>query len=73
MTHFRPGDRVRHEPSGEEWILLRAYGSYVVPAGWPLFIALADDCTLLERSNTCTCTTADDREACIRACDEVVV
>ena len=73
MTQFYPGDRVRHEPSGEEWTLLRAYGSYVVVSGWPWFIVLAADCTLLERDDTCTCTTVDERAACVRACDEVVV
>jgi len=67
-TDFKPGDRVTHNPSGLEWTLLRAYGSYVVPEGvtsWPF---LAADCTLI-----CTCTTADERDACTRACDAVVL
>jgi len=73
MTQFNPGDRVRHEPSGEEWILYIVYGSYVVPEGWPPTQALAADCTLLERDDTCTCTTAEERAACVSACDEIII
>ena len=59
MTQFKPGDRVTHDPTGEEWTLAQVYGSYVVPAGWPESHALASDCTLV-----CACT---------RACDAVVL
>jgi hypothetical protein len=65
MTQFKPGDRVTHNPTGEEWIVGRAYGSYVIPAGWPV---LASDCTLI-----CGCTTTDERNACTRACDAVAL
>jgi len=65
MTQFKPGDRVTHNPTGEEWILLRVYCSYVVTADWT---ALASDCTLI-----CACTTPDEREACTRACEAVVL
>ena len=58
MTHFKPGDRVTHNPTGEEWNVGRAYGSYVVSADWPELRALAIDCTLI-----CACT---------RSCDAVV-
>ncbi len=68
MTQFQPGDRVTHNPTGEEWTVDRAYGSYVVPAGWPESHALAADCTLI-----CGCTASDEREACTRACDTVVM
>jgi len=68
MTQFQPGDRVTHDPTGEEWTLLRVYWSYVVPAGWPGLLAPASDCTLI-----CACTTSDEREACTRACDTVVL
>jgi hypothetical protein len=68
MTQFHPGDRVTHNPTGEEWVLLRVYGSYVKPAGWPESVALADDCTLI-----CTCITTDQREACTKQCDAVVL
>ena len=69
MTQFKPGDRVTHNPTGEEWTLIRAYGSYVVPAGpTPWTFGLAIDCTLI-----CGCTTTDERDACTRACDAVVL
>ena len=68
MTDFKPGDRVTHDPTGEEWTVARAYGSYVKPAGWPESYALAADCTLI-----CACTTTEEREACTRACDAVVL
>ena len=66
MTQFKPGDRVTHNPTGEEWTLAQVYGSYVVPAGFPFGLAI--DCTLI-----CACTTTDEREACTRACDAVVL
>ena len=68
MTQIKPGDRETHNPTGEEWILVAVYGSYVKPGGWPESHALAIDCTLI-----CACTTTDEREACTRACDAVVL
>jgi hypothetical protein len=68
MTQFKPGDIVTHNPTGEEWILVTVYGSYVKSGGWPESIALASDCTLI-----CGCTTSDERQACTRACDAVVL
>ena len=68
MTQFKPGDRVTHNPTGAEWTVARAYGSYVKPGGWPELHALASDCTLI-----CGCTTSEEREACTRACDAVVL
>jgi hypothetical protein len=65
MTDFQPGDRVTHDPTGEEWTLIRACGSYVVST-W--YLGLASDCTLI-----CACTTTEQREACTRACDAVVL
>ena len=73
MTQFHPGDRVRHNPTGKEWILVKVYGSYVKPSGWPESQALAADCTLIERDETCTCITADQRDACTKQCDAVVL
>ena len=67
MTQFRPGDRVLHNPSGTEWTVDRAYGSYVAVVGWPELRALASDCTLI-----CGCTTSDERADCNRPCDTVV-
>ena len=68
MTQFKPGDRVTHNPTGEEWTLVAVYGSDVKPGGWPESHALARDCTLI-----CACTTTDEREACTRSCDAVVL
>ena len=69
MTQFKPGDRVTHNPTGSEWTVARAYGSYVVITARPVVrYALASDCTLI-----CACTTTDEREACTRACDAVVL
>ena len=67
MTDFKPGDRVTHDPTGEEWTVARAYGSYVDSVGCTRRV-LAIDCTLI-----CACTTTDEREACTRACDAVVL
>ena len=67
MTQFKPGDRVIHNPTGEEWEVYMSYGSYVDPVGCTRR-ALAIDCTLI-----CACTTTDEREACTRACDAVVL
>jgi hypothetical protein len=58
MTQFKPGDRVTHDPTGEEWTVARAYGSYVDSVGCTRRV-LAIDCTLI-----CACT---------RACDAVVL
>lgn len=41
------GDTVRHIPTGEEWIILRAEDGYVYPAGWPKSRARAADCELV--------------------------
>ena len=68
MTQFKPGDSVTHNPTDAEWTLAQVYGSYVKPAGWPESYALTIDCTLI-----CACTTTDEREACTRACDAVVL
>ena len=68
MTQFKPGDRVTHNPTGEERILVAVYGSYVKFGGWPESYAFAIECTLI-----CGCTTTEEREACTRACDAVVL
>lgn len=50
---FRAGDRVRHRPSGETWILAvdeREDGS-VYPCGWPESRADAADCELVEAAS----------------------
>ena len=67
MTQFKPGDRVTHNPTGEEGILVKVYGSYVDSVGCTRR-ALAIDCTLI-----CGCTTTEEREACTIPCDAVVL
>ena len=69
MTQFKPGDRVTHNPTGSEWTVARAYGSYVVITARPVVrYALASYCTLI-----CGCTTTEEREACTIPCDAVVL
>ena len=65
MTQFKPGDRVTHNPTGTEWTLSQVYGS-AGPNPWTFGLAI--DCTLI-----CACTTTEEREACTRACDAVVL
>lgn len=45
-------DRVKHMPSGEEWIVARINDLYVWPCGWPESRALKSDCVLIEKSST---------------------
>jgi hypothetical protein len=45
---MRAGDVVRHEPTGETWVLAWADGRHVCPCGWPVTMALACQCVLLE-------------------------
>jgi hypothetical protein len=48
---FRAGDHVRHEPSGEEWVLAcDMQGDEVIPAGWPESFAKAGDCTVIREA-----------------------
>ena len=74
MTAFQPGDRVRHNPTGHEHIVIRAYGPYMRPVGGvhcdPIFAA---DCTLIARDDACTCTTSAEQDACTKSCDAVLL
>lgn len=46
---FRAGDKVHHEPSGEDWTLANdEENGKVSPSGWPESMADAKDCRLLE-------------------------
>jgi len=46
---FRAGDRVKHRPTGEVWILATDEDDgRVMPAGWPECQAMASDCELVE-------------------------
>ena len=74
MRQFKPGDRVRHNPTGAEWTLARVYGPYVVPAGLTSWrFGLAIDCTLIAQDDACTCTTSAEQDACTKSCDAVLL
>lgn len=50
---FIAGDVVRHEPTGEKWLLIvDEHEGRVVPGGWPDTRAEAKDCVLLKASNS---------------------
>ena len=49
---FRAGDVVRHGPTGEKWGLsCDEEDGEVLPGGWPLTLAKASDCTLIEAAS----------------------
>lgn len=47
---WRPGDVVRHKPSGEEWVILRIDldSDSLIPAGWPKSRARVSDCVFVK-------------------------
>ncbi len=49
VRSFRAGDHVKHAPTGEEWELAcDEERGEVMPSGWPMGIAKAEHCTLIE-------------------------
>jgi hypothetical protein len=50
MISPKPGDSVKHRPSGETWVVAWADPAtdQLVPCGWPLCIAKLSDCDLDE-------------------------
>ena len=56
MTELKPcrfdtGDIVKHEPTGEEWVVaFAAEGRGLCPCGWPETLANIEDCTLVKRA-----------------------
>jgi len=47
-THvFRTGDVVKHNPSGETWVLAWGNEQEVIACGWPETVAKPSDCTLV--------------------------
>lgn len=44
------GDRVKHGPTGEEWLVARVNGKHLFPCGWPPTRAEVGDCTLLKKA-----------------------
>lgn len=51
MAEIDTGDHVRHEPSGEEWVVAYTTGDRLVCCGWPESMALLSDCTLTKRAD----------------------
>jgi PRTRC genetic system protein C len=43
-------DHVRHQPSGEDWVVARVDGEHLWPAGWPRTRALLSDCLLVRKA-----------------------
>jgi hypothetical protein len=53
-------DIVKHNPTGEEWVVARVFGEHLWPAGWPPGRAELADCELVEKA------TEEQREIMIR-------
>lgn len=53
MTDIDTADHVRHEPSGEHWLVcfVDEERNQLCPGGWPLTIARLSDCTLIRKAS----------------------
>lgn len=51
MSGYKPGDAVKHVPSGETWTVAAPSpdGTEIVCCGWPESIAKASDCEMASR------------------------
>lgn len=59
---FRAGDRVKHGPSGETWVLAcDSQDDEVMPAGWPESYANVGDCELVREA------TDEEREKMLKS------
>lgn len=56
------GDEVYHRPSGETWVVKRADGEHVWPAGWPPSLARAADCDLIAKGKHIALLDGDSKE-----------
>lgn len=45
------GDHVRHEPTGEEWVVARISGDTLWWCGWPTGCTVLSECTLVEKAS----------------------
>lgn len=43
-------DIVRHEPTGEEWLVAHVRGERIAWSGWPAGEAAVSDCTLIRKA-----------------------
>ena len=48
---MRTGDVVRHEPTGETWVVAFCEDGRVAPMGWPMCLAKESDCTLTDAAS----------------------
>lgn len=51
MEQIEIGDHVRHEPSGEEWVVARIAGDLLFWCGWPTGCTKLSECTLIEKAS----------------------
>jgi hypothetical protein len=49
MTDIDTGDTVRHEPTGEEWLVACVIGDHLNWCGWPEGTAALADCELAKK------------------------
>lgn len=49
-TTIDTGDHVRHQPTGEEWVVAYVKGNRLAWCGWPPGEAILSDCVLLEKA-----------------------
>lgn len=50
MSEIDTGDIVRHEPTGEEWVVAYVKGERLAWCGWPEGEAKLSDCTLVKKA-----------------------
>ena len=62
MNNIDTGDTVRHDPTGEKWIVAYVRGDRLAWCGWPEGEAALSDCTLITKA------TPDERDELLRRC-----
>jgi hypothetical protein len=50
IQSIQPADVVKHNPSGETWVIAAVNGDEVMPCGWPESIAKAKDCVIVKKA-----------------------
>lgn len=51
MSEIDTGDVVRHEPTGEDWVVAQVQGDKLSWFGWPPGWAALSDCTLVRKAS----------------------
>ena len=54
MNEIARGDTVKHQPTGETWLVVKVSDGYLYPAGWPKSRALVADCVLVKKGDAAT-------------------